>query len=229
MPETLLVELLCEELPPKALQRLSETFATGIEAGLREDGLLAAGSEMTTYATPRRLAVSISAVASAGTDREHVEKLMPAKVALDVAGNFSVPMLKKLDGLGRGQMRSLDARNGPDFFKVASDGKADYVYLHSLAKGQSLLVALQSALEDTLPNLPIPKRMSYQRPDGTTVSFARPAHRLLALHGKEVVNVCGPGARCGPRHRRPSFSRRAATSPWKPPRRGNLSSKPKGR
>ncbi len=198
MPETLLVELLCEELPPKALQRLSDAFATGIEARLRERGLLTASSETAVYATPRRLAVSISAVASVAPDAKVVDKLMPAKIALaDPAGTFSMPMQKKLDALGRSHLKSLSARDGPDSFSVESDGKADYVYLHSLAKGQSLLVALQSAIEDTLENLPIPKRMSYQRPDDTTVHFARPAHRLLALHGKEVVDVSALGLDAG--------------------------------
>ena len=197
MPETLLVELLCEELPPKALQRLSEAFAGGIEAGLRERGLLTASSQTAAYATPRRLAVSISAVASVAADGEHIEKLMPAKVALDAAGNFSLPMLKKLEGLARGHMKSLDARSGTDFFAVASDGKADYVYLHGLAKGQSLPVALQGALDQTLERLPVPKMMSYQRPDGTTVRFARPAHRLIVLHGKEVLEVTALGLQAG--------------------------------
>ncbi len=82
MSDTLVVELLTEELPPKALPRLGEAFAAGIEAGLRERGFLDQTSRATSYATPRRLAVAITHVrpVDAGLPRA-IDKLMPAKVA----------------------------------------------------------------------------------------------------------------------------------------------------
>ncbi|NBT06276.1 MAG: glycine--tRNA ligase subunit beta, partial [Betaproteobacteria bacterium] len=54
---SILVELLCEELPPKALARLSESFAQTLAAELASAGLCAADTAVTPYATPRRLAV----------------------------------------------------------------------------------------------------------------------------------------------------------------------------
>jgi glycyl-tRNA synthetase beta chain len=61
-----------------------------------------------------------------------------------------------------------------------------------------LAVALQAALEEAIASLPIPKLMSYQLADGeTTVQFARPAHGLVALHGKDVVPVEALGLKSG--------------------------------
>ena len=188
--ETLLVELLTEELPPKALKALGEAFAAGIESGLRERGFLDPKSMGTPYATPRRLAVSVTHVRAVAPDAEVIDKLMPAKIARNASG-ISEAFEKKMAGLGRPHLAtpSLDASDGPDRVYVASDGKADYVYLRRLAKGQALVRGLDEALADTIEQLPIPKVMSYQRPDGTTVKFARPAHGLVALHGANVVPV----------------------------------------
>jgi glycyl-tRNA synthetase beta chain len=190
MSETLVVELVTEELPPKALKRLGEAFATSIESGLRERGFLDPQSVATSYATPRRLAVSVTQVRSVAPDAEVIAKLMPARTARDTSG-ITDAFRKKMAGLGRPHLAtaSLDATDGPDRVYVASDGKADYVYLRSLAKGQALVRGLDESLADAIEQLPIPKLMSYQRPNGSTVKFARPAHRLLALHGANIVAV----------------------------------------
>ena len=199
MAETLMVELLTEELPPKALRRLGDAFASAIAEGLREQGFLGASSHVTPYATPRRLAVSISDVRAEAEDKEVIEKLMPAAAAKDASGNVSQALLKRLEKLGRHHLadRYPDARDGPDHLYVQSDGKGEYVWLRSLAKGGSLVVGLGSALDDAIGKLPIPKVMSYQRGDGATFKFVRPAHRLLALHGAEIVPVSALGLTAG--------------------------------
>ena len=200
---TLVVELVTEELPPKALKRLGEAFAHGIIAGLRQRGFLDNESAGTAYATPRRLAVSITRARSVAPDAEVVDKLMPAKVARDANGHVTEALRKKLAGLGRAHLAtdSLDATNGPDAIYVASDGKADYVYLRSLAKGQSLVLGLQATLDDALAKLPIAKVMSYAGPGSyyNDEKFVRPAHRLTALHGTEVVPVAVLGLAAGRR------------------------------
>ena len=190
MMETLLVELLTEELPPKALKAMGEAFAAAIESGLRERGFLEIASVATAYATPRRLAVTVTDVRNVAPDAEVTDKLMPARVARDTGG-VTEAFKKKMAGLGRPHLAtpSLDATDGPDRVYVASDGKADYVYLRRLAKGQALARGLDETLDETISKLPVPKMMSYQRPDGTTVKFARPAHGLVAMHGATVVPV----------------------------------------
>ncbi len=198
---TLVVELLCEELPPKALKRLGEAFAEGIAAGLKQRAFLSDESSITPYATPRRLAVLMTNVRSEAPDAEVIEKLMPAKVARDPAGHVTEALKKKLTGLGRAHLAtdSLDATDGPDAIYVASDGKAEYVYLRRLAKGLPVARGLNEALDDTISALPIPKVMSYAGPGSyySDQKFVRPAHKLLALHGAEVVPVTALGLTAG--------------------------------
>ncbi|HEX4883395.1 MAG TPA: glycine--tRNA ligase subunit beta [Casimicrobiaceae bacterium] len=193
---TLTVELLTEELPPKALRRLGEAFAGTLAAGLKARGFLTQASTATPYATPRRLAVSIAAVLAKAPDAQVRTKLMPAKVAL-ADGQATPAFRKKLESLGRAQLagRGVPAEAGPDRLYVESDGKADYVWLESLAQGQPLARGLQEALDEAIGKLPIPKVMRYARPGSyyNDIAFVRPAHRLLALHGPDVVPVTALG------------------------------------
>ncbi|ARP91575.1 glycine--tRNA ligase subunit beta [Bordetella genomosp. 9] len=187
----LLVELLTEELPPKALRRLGDAFAEGIRQGLASRNLLAQDCRVQPYATPRRLAVHLSAVRAQAPDQEFAEKLMPVKVGLDADGRATPALLKKL------------AAKGLDNVDVAalareSDGKQDYLVARGTAPGASLAAGLQAALDAALDGLPIPKVMSYQLADGvTTVKFVRPAHGLVALFGADVVDVSALGLAAG--------------------------------
>ncbi len=198
---TLLVELLTEELPPKALKRLGEAFADSLAAGLRRRNFLAGDSVVTPYATPRRLAVHISGVLATAPDAEVTDKLMPAKVARDASGQVTEALKKKLGAIGRAHLAtaSLDASDGPDHVFVQSDGKADYVYLRSLAKGQALVRGLDEALDEAIATLPIPKVMGYAGSGAyyNNQKFVRPAHRLLALHGADIVPVTALGLAAG--------------------------------
>ena len=196
---SLTVELLTEELPPKALKRLSEAFAESIVDGLRDRGLLQAASTKTPYATPRRLAVKITHVLPVAPDQPFTQKLMPASVALDAAGRPTAALRKRLQALGREKLADLwpDAIDGPDRLTREPDGKADAMFLNSVARGTPLQQGLQAALDSAIANLPIPKVMTYQRANGVSVKFVRPAHRLLALHGADLVPVTALGLDAG--------------------------------
>jgi glycyl-tRNA synthetase beta chain len=198
---TLVVELFTEELPPKALKRLGEAFANGIDAGLAGRGFKSAASAVTSYATPRRLGVAITHVLATSPDEPFTQKLMPASVALDAAGKPTVALRRKLESLGRGRLADLwpKAVDGSDSLTIERDGKADAVFLRSIAAGSPLANGLQQALDDTLQKLPIPKVMSYTGAGGyyNDVKFVRPAHRLLALHGDAVVAVKALGLDAG--------------------------------
>jgi glycyl-tRNA synthetase beta chain len=125
---------------------------------------------------------------------------MPVSVGLDAQGKPTPALRKRLEKAGRGRMADLwpDAVDGPDALLTQTDGKADVIFLRSLAAGQSLAVGLQSALEGALAKLPIPKVMSYQLADGwSSVHFVRPAHGLVALHGDQVVPVEALGLKAG--------------------------------
>jgi glycyl-tRNA synthetase beta chain len=198
--KNLLVELFVEELPPKALKKLGESFANLLFDGLKSRGLVGANEKVTSFASPRRLAVQVCNVLATAPDHEVKEKLMPVSVALDTEGKPTDALRKRLTKVGRADLADLwpNAVDGPDKLFVASDGKADAVFLRSLAKGTSLQVGLLSALEDMLAKLPIPKVMTYQLADGwSDVNFVRPAHGLVALHGSDIVQVSVLGLDAG--------------------------------
>ncbi len=178
--QTLLLELQTEELPPKALVKLGAAFAHGIASGLKARDFLEADSVVTTYATPRRLAVSITNVRATSPDKAIREKVLPVAVALDKDGNPTAPLAKKLAALGFPDLKIDDLER-------AQDGKAESFFYSHTAPGSQLADGLQPVLIDAVAKLPIPKVMSYQRPSGETVQFVRPVHSLLALHGDAVV------------------------------------------
>ncbi|MGF6664352.1 glycyl-tRNA synthetase beta chain [Paraburkholderia atlantica] len=183
---TLLVELLTEELPPKALARLGDAFAEGIAQRLAARDLIEGEPSFERFATPRRLAVTIHNVRAVAPEKHVREKVLPVSVALDKDGQPTAPLAKKLAALGF-----------PDFtvndLERAQDGKAEAYFLRYAAPGATLADGLQAALDETLGKLPIPKVMTYQRPDGSSVQFVRPVHRLTALHGEEIVPVSALG------------------------------------
>ena len=189
--KNLLVELFVEELPPKALKKLGEAFATALAGALKKDGLAAESAVVTAYASPRRLAAHVTAVAAVAADKPVVQKLMPVAVGLDANGNATPALLKKLTALGADASCVASLRR-------ENDGKADILFYDSLAKGATLAEGLQKAVEAGLAALPIPKVMTYQLADGwSTVNFVRPAHALVALHGSDVVPVAVLGLTSG--------------------------------
>ncbi len=198
--QNLLVELFVEELPPKALKKLGESFANVLFEQLRDAGLTGAGAVVTPYASPRRLAAHVTQVAAQADDKAVQQKLMPVAVGLDASGNATPALLKKLQAIG------ADVSNPAALvasLKRAPDGKAEALFYDSVAKGATLLQGLQKALDEALAKLPIPKVMTYQLetdcelPGWTSVNFVRPAHGLVALHGTQVVPVKTLGLKAG--------------------------------
>ena len=183
---SLLVELFTEELPPKALSRLGQSFSDGIFSGLKNLGLVNPHSVATSYVSPRRLAVHITEVLAKAPNRQTKEKLLPVSIALDANGQATPPLLKKLAALGQEniQLNQLE-RQGTD--------KAEAFYINLNIEGETLKIGLQSILEQTIAKLPIPKVMRYQINPGTPqvqdVEFVRPAHGLVVLHGSTIIPV----------------------------------------
>lgn len=198
--QNLLVELFVEELPPKALQKLGDAFATVLGDQLKAQGLATAASVVTPFASPRRLAAHVTAVADKAADKAVQQKLMPVTVGLDKDGNATPALLKKLQALGADVS---DPAAAVAALKRAQDGKAEALFYDSVVPGATLAAGLQKALDEAIAKLPIPKVMSYQLetdcelPGWTSVNFVRPAHGLVALHGSTVVPVKALGLTAG--------------------------------
>jgi glycyl-tRNA synthetase beta chain len=174
MRRTLLIELLTEELPPKALRNLSTAFADDVFAALREQQLASRESVCTPYATPRRLAMMVSHVAAQQEDRV-VERKGPAVAAgLDAEGKPT----KALEGF----MRSA----GVAFEQLqrVQDGKAGYFVARIEQKGKPLDAYLAGIVAQALKKLPVPKLMRWGDYEH---QFVRPVHGLVMMHGNRVV------------------------------------------
>jgi len=186
--KNLLLELFVEELPPKSLRALGQAFAQGIAKGLQDNGLLQSDSQIQVFATPRRLAVHVSQVADKAANQQIKQKLMPASVGLDAQGQATPALLKKIQSLGL-------AADAVGQLQTIVDGKAEVLFVDQTVEGTDLTQALQTTFLHTLGKLPIAKTMTYQLmadtacPGWDSVSFVRPAHGLVALHGDQVIPI----------------------------------------
>ena len=150
--KNLLIELLVEELPPKSLKQLGETFATFLTGELNNEGLLENGSITTPYASPRRLAAHITKVREKAPTKRVRKKLMPVSVAFEDGGNQSAALRKRLE---------KENCTGSDIIREM-EGNTEYVFLDREEDGLSLSPLLHFAFRLTLSHLPIPKVMGYQ-------------------------------------------------------------------
>jgi glycyl-tRNA synthetase beta chain len=182
----LLLELFTEELPPKSLKRLGDSLSQSIYESLKKAQLLSSGSTCQSFASPRRLAVLIGDVLDQAPDYPVREKLLPLSIAFDEQGKPSQALVKKLASLGH--------PNAPiDQLERSGEGKNEALYLNTIATGARLESALQLALTDAIDQLPIAKMMHYQIQTQSgaieEVQFARPVHRIIALHGSKTLAI----------------------------------------
>jgi glycyl-tRNA synthetase beta chain len=171
---SLLVELLTEELPPRALRTLGYSFADALVAGLRGEGLTPAENAFTVYATPRRLGVLAKDVAIQAPDREVVAKGPSVKAGLGADGTPSAA----LAGFAKKQGVAVDK------LERIHDGKQEVFAFRATVAGARLDSRLAGLIEAALKKLPIPKMMRWGDRDE---QFVRPVRGLVMLHGSRIV------------------------------------------
>ncbi|QWT19763.1 glycine--tRNA ligase subunit beta [Bacillus sp. NP157] len=170
----LMIELGTEELPPKALDDLAGAFARGVVEGLEKRGVAGDYAAASTYASPRRLAVHIPAVAVAQPE-QNVERRGPAvNASIGADGEPS----KALVGFAQSCGVDVSALE-----KLETDKGAWFVF-RAVKAGQPTAALLQEVVGEALKALPIPKAMRWGNRED---SFVRPVHTLLMLHGADVV------------------------------------------
>ncbi|MDH3342408.1 MAG: glycine--tRNA ligase subunit beta, partial [Gammaproteobacteria bacterium] len=174
MSHDLLIELGTEELPPKALKKLSDAFTQGIVDGLHEAGFEI--GEVQPYAAPRRLAVLIRNVPVSQPDRDVERKGPNLKAAYDADGNPT----KALEGFARSCGASVAE------LEQEETDKGIWLVFKAKEQGKPLSELLQNIIEQSLAKLPIPKRMRWGDSDA---EFVRPVHWLVLLHGTELIDA----------------------------------------
>jgi len=169
-----LIEIGTEELPPKALNKLSDAFAAGIENGLKEAGINF--KKINAYASPRRLAVLINDVDEAQADRD-IEKLGPnVKAAYDKEGKPS----KAAQGFARGC--GVDVA---DLTTTQTD-KGERLVFRIEEEGKATTELMSEIVSQSLVKLPIPKRMRW---GNSTAEFVRPVHWVVMLFGSDIIEA----------------------------------------
>ncbi|MDE9493976.1 glycine--tRNA ligase subunit beta [Xenorhabdus bovienii] len=170
--QTFLVEIGTEELPPKALRSLVESFAANFEAELKNANL--GHGEISWFAAPRRLALKVANLAVAQADRE-VEKRGPAIAqAFDTEGKPT----KAAEGWARGCGITVDQAE-----RMVTD-KGEWLLYRAQVKGREAKELLADMVSSSLGKLPIPKLMRWGDKE---TQFVRPVHTVTMLLGSDVI------------------------------------------
>ncbi|MEQ8208068.1 MAG: glycine--tRNA ligase subunit beta [Woeseia sp.] len=177
-----LVEIGTEELPPTALKTLMLAFAAGLEVQLDETHL--AHGAVTAFASPRRLAVRVDALALAQSDQEVEQKGPPVRIAFAEDGTPTQAAKAFAEKCGVA-VNELTREETP---------KGEWLVYRGIEHGRAAAELLPQCVQRALDGLPIPRRMRW---GAGTAEFVRPVHWLVMLHGDQVVPAEVLGMKAG--------------------------------
>jgi len=171
----LLVELGCEELPPKALDDVREAFFNTVRSGLEKNNIGFDDKGSRSYSSPRRLAVLFRNVAPGQPDQVQERRGPAVKAAFDSDGKPTGAAVGFARSVGKdvSELDTLDTDQGPRLF----------ARIHQVGKPLSSLI--YPILEHAVKQLPVPRPMRWAAHD---FSFVRPVHWLVVMHGEQVIN-----------------------------------------
>lgn len=171
----LLVELGCEELPPKALDGIRDAFFNVVRTGLENSNLVFSPQESRSFSSPRRLAVYFGAVSSRQPDLEQERRGPAVSAAFDSEG--------KPTGAALGFARSV-GREVSELETIETD-KGKWLYTRVHTPGKTLAELIYPILEHAIKQLPVPRPMRWGAHE---FSFVRPVHWLVVMHGDQVID-----------------------------------------
>ncbi|QJR80984.1 glycine--tRNA ligase subunit beta [Alteromonas pelagimontana] len=180
--ENLLIELGTEELPPKSLKQLGESFAANFQLALENAEL--GFKSVAWFAAPRRLAVYVTALEANQQDKV-VEKRGPA-----VSAAFDADGAPTRAAIGWAKGNGIEVE---DAERLVTD-KGEWLLYNANVPGQSVAALLEGMVNQALGKLPIPKPMRW---GNYTTQFIRPVHTLCVLYGAEVVPLSALGLTSG--------------------------------
>ena len=171
----LLVEIGCEELPPKSLPALGKAFFDGFVSQLQKAELSFDADTSRVYYTPRRLTLLVRAVADSQPDQTLERKGPALSAAFDTDSNPTPAAIGFARSVGKeiGELETLKSNKG------------EWLYCLVEKPGKKLSDLLFPMLETALANLPVAKPMRWASNDFT---FIRPVHWLVVMHGSTILN-----------------------------------------
>jgi glycyl-tRNA synthetase beta chain len=170
--ENLLIELGTEELPPKSLRKLAESFASNVEAELIKAEL--SFEKVEWLASPRRLAVVVTQLASAQADKV-VEKRGPA---VNIAFDDNGVATQAAQGWARSNGITVDQTE-----RLVTD-KGEWLLFKSSVTGQHINELIPGIAATALGKLPIAKPMRW---GSESTQFIRPIHTVTMLFGRDLI------------------------------------------
>lgn len=171
MAKDLLLEIGLEEMPAHVVTPSRIQLEEKVIKFLNEHHL--DYETVQSFATPRRLAVKVTAIPEKQADVEEEVKGPAKKIALDAEGNWS----KAAQGFVRGQGVTTE-----DIVFKELNG-VEYVYVTKFTKGQSAKEVL-TKLNDVITSLTFPVTMHWANYD---FEYIRPIHWIVALLDDEVI------------------------------------------
>jgi len=170
----LLVEIGCEELPPKALDAIRDALFNSVKSGLEKCGIEFNKQDSQAFSSPRRLALLLRGVASQQDD-QFIERRGPAIQA--AFGEDGSPT-RAAEGFARSVGKAVKE------LETLETEKGAFLFCRVHQAGKPLSELLFPLLEQAIRQLPVPKPMRWANHD---FSFVRPVHWLVVLHGKSVL------------------------------------------
>jgi len=170
----LLIELGCEELPPKSLSILGQTLFDVFLDQLNKAELAFDSANSRFYCTPRRLAVLIAGVAGSQPDQVMDRKGPALSAAFDADDKPTAAAI----GFARSVGKSVDE------LETLKTDAGEWLYCRLEKPGQALGDLILPMLETALAALPVAKPMRWASND---FSFIRPVHWLVVMHGQNIL------------------------------------------
>ncbi|MBB3763965.1 glycine--tRNA ligase subunit beta [Sphingomicrobium lutaoense] len=175
-----LLELFSEEIPARMQARARADLARLFTERLAEHGLKAGA--ITTYSTPRRLALIASDLPE-GTEPVREETKGPPTSAPDQA----VDGFCRKMGLSRDDLEVRDLKGRETYFAIVD------------RPGRKSAEILGPAVAAIVRDFPWPKSMRWgpSSLSSESLRWVRPLHHVIALFGDDIVPVELPGVTCG--------------------------------
>ncbi|VAX08202.1 Glycyl-tRNA synthetase beta chain [hydrothermal vent metagenome] len=180
--QDLLIEIGTEELPPKALAKLSNAFLSGVKSGLEKSKL--SFSKIENFASPRRLALLIHDLSESQPDK-NIERKGPA---LQAAYAEDGSPTKAAEGFARSCGVEVSA------LAKQETEKGTWLVFRSEQKGQTTNSLIPAIISESLDKLPVPRRMRWGDLD---TQFVRPVHWIVLLFGNDIIEAEILGIRSG--------------------------------
>ena len=177
LKNTLLIEVLTEELPPVALLGLGQSFLRACQETLSLGGFIDTTSQGVLFASPRRLAVQFTNCLSVSPQKTLTKKGPAVSRGLDSNGTPT----KALEGFLKSSQVDLAQCKQEDYAGQL------YFTCSITTGGNSLTTELSNSLEPILKKLPSKKAMNWGTQEASR--FVRPVRGLVVLHGSQVLDI----------------------------------------